>query len=240
MSGWRYLKHWSLAKRMVGSILAGLSYAFPIVLMRSKLPMPDYELSVVTSDEKEVLTTASIIGGIVVITLVTTIFLFQGFSRIGLLVAGIFLAFGIGQQIISVCLNVVATDVRTFISKWNTVIYSWSRTKSGREWRFIEDHAVRIYISPFIIHILPDSFGLKPSSDEIEKFVRKNKHEVEYSKTVGKEETTQLSFSAYSIDYLNDRLEFHDRVHEMKEKTGVIDPILFIAIGTIVWLISSM
>ena len=225
---------------MVSSILAGLSYAFPVVLMRSKLPTPNYELSVVTSDEREVLTTASIIGGIVVAVLITTILFFQGLSRIGLLVAGIFLAFGIGQQIISVCLNVVATDVRTFISKWNTVIYSWSRIKRGPEWRLIEDHAVRIYISPFIIHIVPDVFGLKPRSDEIEKFVRANKHEVGYSKNVGMEDTSQLSFSEHSIEYLNDRLEFHDRVYEMKEKTGVIDPILFIAIGTIVWLISSM
>ncbi len=237
---WGYLKRWALTKRMMRSILAGLSYAFPVVLMRSKLPLPDYELSVVTSDENEVLSSASIIGGIVVATLVVTIFLFQGLSRIGLLVAGIFLAFGIGQQIISACLNVVATDVRTFISKWNTVVYSWSRTKSGREWRFIEDHAVRIYISPFIIHILPDYFGLKPSSEVIEEFVRKNKHELDYDKKVGKEESSHLSFSEYAVHYLNDRLEFHDRVYEMKEKTGVIDPILFIAIGTIVWLISSI
>ena len=234
------MKRWALAKRMMHSILAGLSYAFPVVLMRSKLPLPDYELSVVTSDENEVLSSASIIGGIVVVALVVTIFLFQGLSRIGLLVAGTFLAFGIGQQIISACLNVVATDVRTFISKWNTVVYSWSRTKSGREWRFIEDHAVRIYISPFIIHILPDCFGLKPSSEVIEKFVRKNKHEVDYDKKIGKEESSHLSFSEHTIHYLNDRLEFHDRVYEMKEKTGVIDPILFIAIGTIVWLISSI
>ena len=233
------MKRNSIINRMIGGILSGLSYTFPFSLNSKKPQKLAYNLNVVMAKENQIISCANLIGGLIAVIIIGVILSVQGFTSISTLIAGIFIALGISKQIISICLMAVTADLRAFISKWTTILYTWARLKSTHEWNHIEENASQIYISPYIIHAFPKELGIRATPTEILKFVKVHKYEMKYFEDVNDSNAEQLSFSDHALDFIGDRLGFHDRIHYLQERSGALDPVLFIAIGTIIWLVFS-
>ena len=118
----------------------------------------DYNVAVIEANESEIFKSASIIAIIFTVVSIGTILSVKGSSGLGILLAGILITLGISQQIISMCIDVITADMRGLISRWNTVIYMLARSKSKTEWRFIEEEARKIFISPHILYSIPKPF----------------------------------------------------------------------------------
>lgn len=231
-----------LITRMARGIVSRIFYTFPFALLRKQvLANPNSsDIRVIRANEDEIFRSASVVAAAFAISMILLISFFQGLANPGIVVAGVFLALGISQQIISVSMDVISSDMRGFISRWNTVIHLLARAKGGLEWRFIEDEATKIFIYPHILYTLPQVLGIgKVRIGELLGYIDRNRGEIGYSRKVGEDEPSQLSFSTQALDHIKERLDVHDRMYDSELKTGAIDPILFLAIGTIIWLLSS-
>ena len=231
-----------LSTRMIRGILSRIFYTFPFALIRRPVlnNTNSSDIRVIRAGEDEIFRSASVVAAVFAISMIFLISFFQGLANIGIVIAGIFLALGISQQIISVSMDVISSDMRAFISRWNTVIHLLARAKGGPEWRFIEEEATKIFISPHILYTLPELLDKgKVRIGELLGYIDRNRGEIGYSGTIGDEEPSQLSISTQTLDHIKERLDVHDRMYDSEQKTGAIDPILFLAIGTIIWLISS-
>ncbi|MCZ6648128.1 MAG: hypothetical protein O7B30_02625 [Thaumarchaeota archaeon] len=231
-----------LITRMARGIVSRIFYTFPFALLRKQvLANPNSsDIRVIRANEDEIFRSASVVAAAFAISMILLISFFQGLANPGIVVAGVFLALGISQQIISVSMDVISSDMRAFISRWNTVIHLLARAKGGLEWRFIEDEATKIFIYPHILYTLPQVLGIgKVRIGELLGYIDRNRGEIGYSRKVGEDEPSQLSFSTQALDHIKERLDVHDRMYDSELKTGAIDPILFLAIGTIIWLLSS-
>ena len=223
---------------MLRELVARVLYSFLVFFRRSR-SNSTYDSSIVMANQKDVLSGATLIGVAFVFAMMTLILSFKGLSNLNILLAALFLSFGLAQQIVSVCLDVVITHLRCFISRWNTVLYLLARRSPRLEWRFIEEETVQIFIYPYILHSPPEEMSAgNIGVINLLEYIRHNRFEVEYSATIGSEHASQLSFSQHALECIKEKLESHHQIFEIQQKTGAVNPIIFLTIGTIIWLLS--
>jgi hypothetical protein len=230
-----YNKH--LIAKMLGELFRRIFSAILILFRTEQSPLK-YDMKIVRTSVNEALRSATLLGLTFTGIMIILIALIQGLEKPTILLAAIFLSMGLGQQIISVVLDVVITDLRAYISNWNSVLYILARMKKSLEWRFIENEAHIIFIYPYITFSIPPKLSLKPGVNDIVNYINCDRDDVMYPKNVDKE-VEQLVFASHALEQLKERLEVHHQLYEIEQKTGAINPILFIALGTILWLLSS-
>jgi len=84
----------------------------------------------------------------------------------------------------------------------------------------------------------PELDELKVSSAKIIKYADEHKTEIDYPQEIYDEEPSLLSFAQYVTEYIKDRLHVYDRLSNIQQRTGNVNPVVFIALGTLIWLLS--
>ncbi len=207
-------------------------------LFTSKDSSNEYDIKLVKVREKEVIVSAVLIGIIFSsITILSVVYL-KG-SNTMIIIAGILLSIGLSQQLISIGIDAIAINLNNFISSWNSILYMLSRIRKGDEWRYVENESNRIFIYPHIIYSLPKVINEpKVSSSKLIKYLEEHKDEVNYAHSIYDFEPSLLSFSQYLIEHLHNKLLLYDTLTNIQQRTGNVNPVLFIAIGTLIWLLS--
>jgi hypothetical protein len=154
--------------------------------------------------------------------------------------AGVIISLGLMQQLVSVGIDTVTTNLGRFLSAWNSVLYILAKQKNGgMRWAFFEREINEIFIMPQLVYSLPERIRKEPTVNEISAFIDEHRWELMYPETVfHHDEKTLLSFTEYAIAFLRERLDVYDRLLTMQQRAGTINPIVFISVGTLVWLLS--
>ena len=235
----------NVLKKMLNGIWLRLIHIFPLSLINKEFINRSTDWSLVMSDEDQLLKNSKLLAGVVFILF---LILILNFLEGLVLVAGIFLSIGISQQIISVCLNTAADDLQLYVSRWTTIVdylsqihidqHTVTSISDKAEWQDVNEHISQLYISPFITNDLPHGLDSPNSLDIILNFIDEYHDEFDYPVEINSE-SGQLAFSQHMVSYLHSKLLFHDRLNTLQAKSGGVDSILPIAIGTLIWLLSS-
>lgn len=209
------------------------------ITLRQRRVSAEYNIRLIKCREREFLIAAAFIGiafGILTTGLVVSI---KGNETLIVVAAGILLAIGLSQQIMSIGLDAVTLSLNVFISTWNSILFQLARQRPSPEWRFIENEASKVFIYPHIVYSLPaELYESKIGTTRIIQYLTQNSYELDYPSKIYNEEPSLLSFAEYATEYIRDRLSIYDRLSNIQQRTGTVNPVVFIALGTLIWLLS--
>lgn len=196
-------------------------------------------MALITQKERTIALNAMVLGvafGALAIWLVLVI---KGAENALIVIAGILLSFGLIQQIVSVGLDTATMNMGRFMSLWNSVLNVLAKKWETREWRQVRDETEEIFVFPNITHALPSQIKNDMSIEKISSYIDARRWELAHPQTVFEhDEKNLLSFSRYAIDFLRERLDVYNRLLTMQQRTGTVNPVVFVAAGTLVWLLS--
>ena len=228
-----------IVKEMLRHLVLRLVLSATFVVLRQRKPVTEYNTSLIKLKERDVLVSAASLG--IFFSAVTIAFVAssKGGTNEMVVAAGVLLSIGLSQQIMSIGIDAVTTNLNGFLSSWNSVVYLLAKQRGNPEWRFIENEANQVFIYPHIVYVLPPELDeLKVASAKIIKYVDEHKAEIDYPQKIYDEEPSLLSFAQHAIEYLRDRLHTYDRLSNMQQRTGNVNPVVFISLGTLIWLLS--
>jgi hypothetical protein len=201
---------------------------------------PEYNMTLIMQNERTLVINAMVLGIAFGALAIWLVFVIKGAENVMTVAAGVMISLGLMQQLVSVGIDTVTTNLGRFLSAWNSVLYILTKQKSGgMRWAFLEREINEMFIMPQLVYSLPERIRKEPTVNEISAFIDEHRWELAYPETVfHHDEKTLLSFSEYAIAFLRERLDVYDRLLTMQQRTGTINPIVFISVGTLVWLLS--
>ena len=87
---------------------------------------------------------------------------------------------------------------------------------------------------------MPTKFdGVKPESQQILlEYLDEHKWELEYQQAITYDDSSCLAFAQYAIKQMREKLLIYNQQEELQERSGGVNAIVLIAVGTLIWLIS--
>ena len=229
-----------IVKEMLLHLVVRLVLSASFVALRQKRSPREYNIELIRQQEREILISAAVIGIAFGALATLLVIMIKGDDSILIVMAGVLLSIGLSQQIMSIGLDAITLSLNGFISSWNSVLNLLAKQKAKPEWRFIENETHQIFINPHIVYILPSQLDEpKPSLEKITKYLGEHKWEIEFPQAqLYHDEPSLLSFALYATEYLRDRLLVSDRLVNLQQRTGTVNPVVFVALGTLIWLLS--
>jgi hypothetical protein len=107
------------------------------------------------------------------------------------------------------------------------------------EWRSIESRVELILISTREYNLPAKLDGVKPESQQILlEYLDEHKWELEYQQAITYDDSSSLAFAQYATKQLREKLQIYDELEELQERSGGVNAVILIALGTLIWLIS--
>lgn len=222
---------------IMGAMLKHIALRIILLTTLTKDKDKGYDIKLVNVKEGEVIRCALLIAFIFATITIMLVSYVKG-SNQNIIIASVLLSIGLGQQFISLAIDVITMNLNNFISRWNSIVYTLAKMRNGDEWKYIENESSKIFIYPHIIHSLPSEIGFKTSFTRLTRYIVDKKDEANYPHTVYEFDSSLLSFAEYMIEYLHDKLVLYDYLTNLQQRTSNINPVIFIAVGTLIWLLS--
>ncbi|MFQ5920822.1 MAG: hypothetical protein ACE5JV_02260 [Nitrososphaerales archaeon] len=215
-----------IVRQMLRHLVIRLVMSATFVVLRQRREATEYNSRLINLATRDVLVSAALLG--IIFAAITIIFVasIKGGANVLTVAAGMLLSIGLSQQIMSIGIDAVTINLNGFLTSWNSILYLISRKRASPEWRFIENEAHQVFIHPHIVYAVPAKLDqLKVSTAQIITYVNE-------------EEPSLLSFAQHTIDHIRNRLLLYDRIAGIQQRTGNVNPVVFIALGTLLWLLS--
>ena len=164
-------------------------------------------------------------------------------QNVMILIAAVFISLGAGRQIFASALDVVTTNLSAFLSSWASTLLVLAKNRlivtTTTEWRSIEDQ-VKLIIASMREYNLPAKLeGVKPESQQILlEYLAEHKSELEYQQAITYDDSSSLAFAQYATKQMIEKLQIYDELEELQERSGGVNAVILIALGTLIWLIS--
>ncbi len=229
-----------ILKEMLLHLVVRLTSTVTLMDLLKKQVEPKYNMTLIMQKERTLVINAMVLGIAFGALAIWLVFVIKGAENIMTVAAGVIISLGLMQQLVSVGIDTVTTNLGRFLSAWNSVLYILAKQKNGgMPWALFEREINEIFIMPQLVYSLPERIRKEPTVNEISAFIDEHRWELMYPETVfHHDEKTLLSFTEYAIAFLRERLDVYDRLLTMQQRTGTINPIVFISVGTLVWLLS--
>ena len=167
-------------------------------------------------------------------------------QNIMIVIAAVFISLGTGRQIFASALDVVTTNLNSFLSSWASTILLLARsrlmvttTTTTSDWNNIESKVDLIVVSTRKYNLPVKLDGVKPESQQILlEYLDEHKWELEYQQAITYDDSSCLTFAQYATKQLIAKLLIYNQLEELQESSGGVGAIVFIALGTLIWLIS--
>jgi hypothetical protein len=158
-------------------------------------------------------------------------------------IAAVFISLGAGRQIFASALDVVTTNLNAFLSSWASTLLLLAKNRlmvtTTTEWHSIESRVELILISTREYNLPVKLDGVKPESQQILlEYLDEHKWELEYQQAITYDDSSCLAFAQYAIKQMREKLQIYDELEELQERSGGVNAVILIALGTLVWLIS--
>jgi len=228
-----------ILKEMFQHLLTRLLSTLILVDLLKKREQHTYDMALIAQKERTIAVNALILGAAFGALAIWLVLIIKGSGNIMIVIAGILLSFGLVQQIVSVGLDTVTMNLGRFMSSWNSILNTLAKHHNTPEWRRLRDETEEIFVFPQIIHALPYNIKENSSVEAITSYLDEHRWELGYPQTIFRhDEKSLLSFSNYAIEILRDRMDVYDRLLTMQQRTGTVNPVVFVAAGTLIWLLS--
>jgi len=163
-------------------------------------------------------------------------------QNVRIVIAAVFISLGAGRQIFASALDVVTTNLNAFLSSWASTLLLLAKNRlmvTTTEWRSIESRVQLILISTREYNLPVKLDGVKPESQQILlEYLDEHKWELEYQQAITYDDSSCLTFAQYATKQLIAKLLIYNQLEELQESSGGVGAIVFIALGTLIWLIS--
>jgi hypothetical protein len=164
-------------------------------------------------------------------------------QNVMILIAAVFISLGTGRQIFASALDVVTTNLNAFLSSWASTLLLLAKNRlmvTTTDWRSIESRVELILISRRLEYNLPVKLdGVKPESLQILlEYLDEHKWELEYQQAITDDDSSCLAFVQYATKQMREKLQIYDELEELQERSGGVNAVILIALGTLIWLIS--
>ena len=167
-------------------------------------------------------------------------------QNIMIVIAAVFISLGTGRQIFASALDVVTTNLNSFLSSWASTILLLARnrlmvttTTTTTDWNNIESKVDLIVVSTRKYNLPVKLDGVKPESQQILlEYLDEHKWELEYRQAITNDDSSCLAFAQYATKQMIAKLLLYNQLEELQESSGGVGAIVFIALGTLIWLIS--
>ena len=164
-------------------------------------------------------------------------------QNVMIVIAAVFISLGAGRQIFASALDVVTTNLNAFLSSWASTLLLLAKNRlmvTTTDWRSIERRIELILMSRGLEYNLPVKLdGVKPESQQILlEYLDEHKWELEYQQAITYDDSSCLAFAQYAIKQMIEKLQIYDELEELQERSGGVNAVILIALGTLIWLIS--
>lgn len=163
-------------------------------------------------------------------------------QNIMIVIAAVFISLGAGRQIFASALDVVTTNLNAFLTSWASTLLLLAKNRlmvTTTEWRSIESRVELILISTREYNLPVKLDGVKPESQQILlEYLDEHKWELEYQQAITYDDSSCLAFAQYATKQMIEKLQIYDELEELQERSGGVNAVILIALGTLIWLIS--
>ncbi len=200
----------------------------------------EYDMNLVKQQMQDVLITAAAIGVSFAAISFFVVLIIQWDQNIMVVIAAFFISVGMGRQITATALDAVTTSMNSFLSSWASTLHLLAKNRlMTPEWRSIENHVEAIFLGKKLEYDLPAKLaGVKPDSPQLYKFLNESKRELEYQDAITSEDPSCIVFAQHATEQMRDKLRVYDQLLEVQERSGGVNTVVLIAIGTLIWLLS--
>ena len=164
-------------------------------------------------------------------------------QNVMIVIAAVFISLGTGRQIFASALDVVTTNLNAFVSSWASTLLLLAKNRlmvTTTDWRSIESRVELILISRRLEYNLPVKLdGVTPESQQILlEYLDEHKWELECQQAITDDDSSSLAFFQYATKQMREKLQIYDELEELQERSGGVNAVILIALGTLIWLIS--
>jgi hypothetical protein len=163
-------------------------------------------------------------------------------QNVMVIIAAVFISLGTGRQIFASALDIITTNLNSFLSSWASTLLFFAKNRQmvlTADWAKIESQVKLILISTqgYNPPVEPDS--VKPETQYILlEYLNEHKRELEYNQTITDNDPSCLAFAQYAIKRITQNLLIYYELEGLQEKSGGVNAVILIALGTLIWLIS--
>jgi hypothetical protein len=164
-------------------------------------------------------------------------------QNVMILIAAVFISLGTGRQIFASALDVVTTNLNTFVSSWTSTLLLLAKKRpmvTTTDWRSKEIRVEMILISRRLEYNLPFKLdGVTPESQQILlEYLDEHKWELDCHQAITDDDSSCLAFFQYATKKMREKLQIYDELEDLQERSGGVNAVILIALGTLIWLIS--
>jgi hypothetical protein len=158
------------------------------------------------------------------------------------IIAAVFISLGTGRQIFASALDVVTTNMNAFLSSWASTLLLLAKNRmmvTTTDWHSIESQVKLILISTRGYNLPVKLDGVKPESQQILlEYLDEHKGELKYQQAITYDDSSCLTFAQYATKQVIEKLLIYNELEELQERSGGVNAVILIALGTLIWLIS--
>ncbi|MFZ0742143.1 MAG: hypothetical protein WAM54_11170, partial [Nitrososphaeraceae archaeon] len=135
------------------------------------------------------------------------------------------------------------TNLNAFLSSWASTLLLLAKNRlmvTTTDWRSIESRVELILISRRLEYKLPVKLeGVTPESQQILlEYLDEHKWELECQQAITDDDSSCLAFFQYATKQMKEKLQIYDKLEDLQERSGGVNAVILIALGTLIWLIS--
>ena len=228
-----------MVKHLVNLLFVNALFIF-LVRKRTKLGV-EYNIKLIGQPTNYFKVSAAVIGISSTVIAILIVIVFD--QNIMVVIAAVFISFGTGRQIFASALDVVTTNLDAFLSSWSSTILLLAKNRlmvTTTDWRSIEKRIELILMSRGLQYNLPAKLeGVKLESQQILlEYLDEHKWELECRQAITDDDSSCLAFVEYATKQMKEKLQIYDELEDLQERSGGVNAVILIALGTLIWLIS--
>jgi hypothetical protein len=214
---------------------------FLFLVHKRKKSGADYNVKLIRQQTNYFQLSAAVIGISSAVIAILIVIVFD--QNVMVVIAAVFISLGTGRQIFASALDVVTTNQNAFLSSWGSTLLLLAKnrlmTSNTINWSSIESKVELLLISTGRYSLPVELDGIKPESDQIlQEYLNEHKWELEYQRTITYDDSSFLAFAQHAIKQLTEKLLLYNELQDLQERSGGVNAVILIALGTLIWLIS--
>ena len=227
-----------MVKHLVNLLFVNALFIF-LVRKRTKSGA-EYNIKLIGQPTNYFESSAAVIGISFAVIAPLIVFVFN--QNVLVIIAAVFISFGTARQIFASALDVVTTNLNAFLSSWASTLLLLAKNRlmvTTTEWRSIESRVELILISTREYNLPVKLDGIKPESQQVLlEYLDEHKWEIEYQQAITSDDSSSLAFAQYATKQMIEKLRIYYELEELQERSGGVNAVILIAVGTLIWLIS--
>ena len=227
-----------MVKHLVYMLFVNALFIF-IVHKRTKSGA-EYNIKLISQPTQYFKFSAAVIGLSSAVIAILIVIVFD--QNIMIVIAAVFISLGTGRQIFASALDVITTNLNDFLSSWASTLLLLAKNRpmvTTTDWCSIESQVDLILISTRKYNLPAKLKGVKPESQQILlEYLDEHKWELECQQAITDDDSSYHAFFKYAIKKLREKLQIYDELEDLQERSGGVNAVILIALGTLIWLIS--